>query len=198
MTLRLGVLRNFHHDTTNSMREASNVRRPTKKEVTRVDKRPRVFSEEDKLAALQLGAEIGVSVACRELGISRRSFYKFVHDLPVKWSELQKSRSARLDELADRYAAAENDAIDRAEQILPKADAKEVAALIKAMGSSRGAAAANARQGRGDPDKSVELNVNFPQLEAAAEKILALAPPPPAIEATYEEDEDGTPEHRTS
>jgi hypothetical protein len=171
------------------MRKASDVRGTAEGVVNR--KLPGTYVESDKLAALKLGAQIGISAAARELSINRKSFYRWIEEFPEQWSDLQKVRSARLDDLVDRYSSAEDKAIDRAIQLLDgegdPLDARDTAALIKAMGSSRQAATVGARQVRGDPDQTATLQVNFPALEAAAEALLQRAGETKAIEGTAEE-----------
>lgn len=159
------------------------------------------FTEDQKKQALLLGASIGRNGAVRELGISKSTFHRWTEQFPRVWSdaiakrdtEFQKQIASQFEDLAENYTEAEQAAISAAlEQIQTgDLDAKELAALIKAMGSSRGLASVNARQARGEPDKSIDINVNFPALEAAAEAILDRAPPPPAIESTAVEVESG-------
>ena len=187
------------------MREASDVRRTPEKEVTQPARR--TFNEEYKLKALELGGAIGRRAAIRELGISPSVFQRFTEQYPKQWSEairgrdpelIGKALAAQFEELIEGYTEAEQKAVQRALDLLTdgdedeegavrKLDAKETAALIKAMGSSRGVAAVNARQARGEPDKTVDVNINFPQLEQAAEAILAAAPPPPLPVPNLEE-----------
>lgn len=181
------------------MREASDVRRAPAKVTRR-----RTFTREDKLAALALGGAIGRRAACKELGLSHSVFQRFTEEFPKEWSEaiqgrdpeqIGKSLAAQFEELIEGYTEAEQEAITQALSLLKDKnadlDAKELAALIKAMGSSRGVAAVNARQARGEPDKNIDVNINFPQLEQAAEAILAKAPTAPALPAPNLEESGG-------
>lgn len=171
------------------MLEASDVRGSPKKLSRRPRRTYRNFSDDDRRAALDLAAEIGVRPACRELDIAATEFYRWVKAMPEYWSDLQRARAPRLDDLVDRYAAAEDKAIDQAELLIASADAKETAALIKAMGAARGLAHVGARQTRGEADTTHDLNINFPQIEAAAEAVLQRAKPTKAIEGTAEDDD---------
>lgn len=159
------------------------------------------YSEDFKLKALKLGAARGRRTAIRELGISSASFQTWTERYPKEWSEALAERDAEIgkelaiqfEELIEGYTEAEQKAIGK---VLAKLDdddldAKELAALVKALGSSRGVAAVNARQARGEPDKTVDVNVNFPQLEQAAEAILAKAPPRPALQVENLEESGG-------
>lgn len=170
------------------MRAASDIRGETPRKL----KQRRSFTKEEKLAGLALAGARGRRAACRELGLSHSVFQRWTEQFPKEWSEalqgrdgleIGKSLASQFEELIEGYTEAEQVAVKRALEALedPDIDAKEIAALIKAMGSSRGVAAVNARQARGEPDKSVDVNINFPQLEQAAEAILAKAPPTPAL-----------------
>lgn len=181
------------------MREASDVRRSTEKTVTPTGKR---YSEDFKLKALALMGARGRNAAARELGVSKATLQTWTEKYPVEWSEairgrdggdIQKELAAQFEELIEGYTEAEQKALGRALETLddPDLDARDIAALIKAMGSSRGVAAVNARQARGEPDKSVDVNINFPQLEQAAEAILAQAPQRPALPVENLEESSG-------
>jgi hypothetical protein len=182
------------------MREASDVRRETEEEV-KLATPPRVFTSDDEIRGLELAAKIGRNAATRQLNVSKSLFQKWTERHPKEWSDFRAGRSsefgkefaAQLEDLAENYTEAEEEAIRQAlEQIKTgDLDAKELAALIKAMGSSRGVAATNARQARGEPDKTLDININFPQLEQAAEAVLARATAPPAIDVSSEELPDG-------
>lgn len=145
------------------------------------------YSEEQRLAALELAAAVGPKPAAQHLGIARASIYRWINMYPREWSDLRagdpeaqkRGIATRLEDLADRYAAAEHDMLDRVEDtLIGNADAKEAAALLKAMGSSRQTATVGARAARGDDHDIHEHNINFPQLEAAMELLLNGAPAP--------------------
>jgi hypothetical protein len=157
------------------------------------DRRSNQYAEADKLAALELAATVGVLPASKHLNVSRQSIYRWMAEYPKLWSDLRandpnagrRGLAMRLEDLADRYRAAEHDLLDRVEdELIAKADPKEAAALMKAMGSSRQAAVAGVRSISGEPETH-EHNINFPALEAAMERLLegAQPPEPPAIEA---------------
>lgn len=148
------------------------------------------YTDDDARAALELGARIGIRRAVAELGIAKSTFHAFTKRLPEVWSDLRsqhrqayrESTAGALEDLAEGYMEAEAAAVERAATLLPQADAKEAAALIKAMGSSRGVAIGNARSLRGEADATSELNINFPALEQAMARILeAPAPPLPVL-----------------
>lgn len=138
------------------------------------------YSEDEVRAALELSATIGIKPASRELKIGRATIYRWIDRHAELWSDLNSGKekhrfgfAAQLEHLAERYAGAEHDALERIEEKLDEGDldAKELAALVKAMGSSRGVAAAGARAARGDHDV-VEHQINFPQLERAMQALL--------------------------
>lgn len=143
------------------------------------------YDESERVAALELAATVGVKPASEHLGISRKTLYRWIDKYPKLWSDLRagdpaahkRQIAARLEDLADRYAASEHDLLDRVDagQIKPK-DAKEAAALLKAFGSSRQAAVAGARQITGEPER-VEHTINFADIEQAMERLLGSAPP---------------------
>lgn len=118
--------------------------------------------------------------------------------MPEFWSDLRagdrtvhKTRVAQnLEDLADQYSSLEFEALERAEKLLPHTDAKELAALMKAMGASRGVATVGARGYRGEDHDVTELTINFPALEAAAEAILNRAPQPRLVENTADSTAD--------
>lgn len=141
--------------------------------------------EDQRHAALELAATVGPAAAARHLGISRQSIYRWAELYPQLWSDLRagdpkahrRGVAARLEDLTDRYAAAEHDLLLRVEEVLiEQAGPKEAAALIKALGSSRMAATAGMRVLTGEADQVVEHNINFPALEAAMERLLEGAP----------------------
>lgn len=150
------------------------------------------YSEEEKHAALALAANVGPTAAANHLGINRRSIYSWMQTFPQLWSDLtagasdnhrfSKRVAHNLVDLAERYTAAEHDILETIEegQIKPT-DAKEAAALLKAMGSSRQAAVAGARTMSAEPE-TVEHNINFPQIEAMMERLLGTASPQPALQ----------------
>lgn len=147
------------------------------------------YPEEFQRAALELAAVVGIRAAGRQLHISKTSITRWVEDHAEYWSELRSGNveaqkvgfAQRLEDLAENYTATEQDAIERAQELLADGDldAKELAALIKALGSSRGVATAGARAIRGEDRTAQEVNVNFPQLERAMEALLNGAAPPP-------------------
>lgn len=146
------------------------------------------YDESERHAALELAASVGVKPAAEHLGIARATLYRWIDRYPQLWSDLragdpqaQRRRVAhRLEDLADRYLAAEQDLLAKVEagDIAAK-DAKEAAALIKAMGSSRQAAVAGSRTISGESEV-VQHNINFPALEEAMERLLSAGDPPPS------------------
>lgn len=147
---------------------------------------PKRYTDEEKKAALELGAALGRNAAVRELGISKSTFQQWTEAFPQLWSDLragdreaQKRGYARtLEDLAQQYAAMEFSALERAEGLIKGASVKDTAALIKAMGASRGVATVGARAVLGEDREIVEHNINFPALEQAMERLLERAPAP--------------------
>jgi hypothetical protein len=163
---------------------------------------PRRYAEEEKKAALELGAAVGRNAAVRQLGISKSTFQQWTELYPELWSDLRRGDreaqklgiAGRLEDLAEQYTSLEFEALERAEKLIKTADAKELAALIKAMGGSRGVASVGARALRGEDAERVEHNINFPQIEQALERVLAQAPQPALVvenEAEREDDAGG-------
>jgi transposase-like protein len=158
----------------------------------------REYSDEERQAALELAATAGVKPAAEHLGLSRSTIYRWIDKYPQLWSDLKAGdRSAgrrriadRLEDLADRYAASEHDLLAKIEagEIAAK-DAKEAAALLKAMGSNRGVAVAGVRSITGEADV-VEHNINFPALEAAMERLLDGAAPAKPLPVPNEAEAD--------
>ena len=156
------------------------------------------YDEAQKKAALELGAAVGRNAAVRQLGIAKSTFQRWTEQYPEFWSDLragdreaQKHGFAqRLEDLADQYTAMEFAALERAEKLIRTADAKELAALVKAMGGSRGVATVGARGFRGEDHEVVDHNINFPQLERAVEAVLDRAGPPPALPVRNEAEAD--------
>lgn len=149
------------------------------------------YTDAEKRAALELAAAIGTKPAARRLGITPHSIRNWREQFPEMWSDLRsdapkrKTRAAEnLEDLEEGYSALEFEAMDRAEKLIKTADAKELAALIKAMGSSRGLASVGARSYRGDDVQRIEHTIDFPALEAAAQAILRRAEDRPALEVT--------------
>jgi transposase-like protein len=146
-------------------------------------------------AALELSASVGISEAARSLGLHRSAIYRWIQKYPQLWSDLRandpnagrRGMAQRLEDLADRYRSNEHDLLDKIEagELAPK-DAKEAAALLKAMGSSRQTATVGARQITGEPEHH-ELTINFAGIEQAMERLLGQAPEPAAIEGTAED-----------
>lgn len=144
------------------------------------------YLPEEKEQALRLAARIGTSAAARELGTYPKTIRRFREQMPEFWSDLvangevapaRRQRQAEsLEDLADAYVEREFAALERAEKLIPTADAKGLAALMRGMGGARGLATAGARAHRGEDAQVVEHNVNFEALERAAEAILASAP----------------------
>lgn len=150
------------------------------------------YTDDEKRAALELAVRLGISGAARELHIQRKTIMRFRDQLPEYWSELlqspdaapqRKQRSAEsLEDLAEAYVEREFEAIERAQELIPDAEPKELAALIKAMGSSRGLATVGARAHRGEDTQVIEHNINFAALEAAAAAILDRASAPQLLQ----------------
>lgn len=150
----------------------------------------KTYTEEERHAALELAAAVGIAPAARQLDVTRKTLHRWIDRYPKFWSDLRagdpaahrKGFAYRLEDLADRYVATEHDILDDIEDGKIKAkDAKEAAALLKAMGSSRQAAVAGVRSISGDPDQVVEHTINFPALEQAMEQLLGTAAIPPAL-----------------
>ena len=141
------------------------------------------YTDDEKKAALELGAAVGRNAAVRKLGISKASFQAWTEQFPEYWSDLRSGdREAQkhgfaqsLEDLAAQYTALEFQALERAEKLIKTADPKELAAMMKAMGASRGVATVGARGYRGEDTQHVEHDINFPALEAAAAAILERA-----------------------
>jgi hypothetical protein len=154
--------------------------------------------EEEKKAALEFTISYGVSAAAKEFGVARKTIWNWQQEFPEYWSslragdrEVQKQHFAqRLEDLSEHYSALELEALARAETLIKKADPKELAALIRAMGASRGVSAAGARSFRGDDAQRLEIDVNFPMLEAAANAILERAKPAPLLVENVEDADD--------
>jgi transposase-like protein len=175
-------------------------------------RKPRTFSEEDKQAALRLAATIGLRAASRELDISKSVLHNWKKAYPQLWSDLragnvdkyQQNFANRLEELADEYADVEALAAREAFKRIKKGqtvldndgelvenvplDAKELAALIKALSSGRANAVLNTRAVRGEPTERIEHTLNIPALETAMEQLLAQAPP---VKVLNEAEQDG-------
>jgi transposase-like protein len=49
---------------------------------------PRRYAEEEKKAALELGAAVGRNAAVRQLGISKSTFQQWTELYPELWSDL--------------------------------------------------------------------------------------------------------------
>ena len=146
-------------------------------------KQRRQFTEEQKKAALELSVTVGLAEAGRQFDVDRTTMWRWTKQFPEFYSDVTAGKreaqklgiATQLEALAESYAEVEFQAIERAEKLIKTADAKEAAALIKAMGSSRGVAAVNARQTRGEDVERIEHNINFPALEAAAALMLERA-----------------------
>lgn len=153
-----------------------------------------IYTEDEKKAALELAARIGTRAAAKELGTYPVTIRRFRDQLPEFWSDLMAGGDTRpytrrrtadnLEDLAEQYIEREFEAIDRAEKLIKTADAKELAALMKAMGSSRGVATAGARGYRGEDSQVIEHNINFDVLERAAAAIMDRVGPPALPEPT--------------
>lgn len=145
------------------------------------------YLDAEKEAALRLTAKIGITAAARELGLDRTTISRFRHQMPAFWSTLvsdsdvapnRRRRIAEdLEDLSDAYTEREFEALTRAEKLIKTADAKELAAMMRAMGSSRHTASHGARAYRGEDVQVVEHNINFAALEQAAQAILERATP---------------------
>jgi hypothetical protein len=150
---------------------------------------PKRYDEAEHKAALELGAAVGRNAAVRQLGISKATFQSWTEKYPEYWSSLRAGDreaqklgfAGRLEDLAEQYTSLEFDALERAEKLIKTADPKELAALIKAMGSSRGVATVGARGLRGEDAQHIEVTHDFPLLEQAAAAILERANPQPAL-----------------
>lgn len=150
--------------------------------------------EPDRLAALELAAAVGPKAASEHLGISRASVYRWMNLYPQQWSDMRagdpeankRGIARRLEDLADRYGEAEHQLLDRVEEtLIGNADAKEAAALIKAMGGSRQTATVGARATMGETEVH-EHNINFPAIERAMELILKQGAEQPALQVENE------------
>lgn len=149
------------------------------------------YSDDEKRSTLRLASQLGVAAAGRELGLDGKTIRRFRDQMPQYWSELQagadvaparRTRSAEsLEDLADAYTEREFEALSRAEKLIKTADPKELAALMRAMGASRGLATAGARGYRGEDSQVIEHNINFEALERAAMAILDRAPSQPIL-----------------
>lgn len=164
-----------------------------------------LYTDDEKRAALRLGARIGLRAAARELGTYPASIRRFREQMPEFWSELvaagevgpeRRRRTAEsLEDLADAYVDREFSALEVADRLLEddELDAKGLAALMRAMGASRGLATAGARGYRGEDVQTVEHNINFAALEMAAQAILERAQspalPPIQVENVAQPDE---------
>lgn len=147
------------------------------------------YDDTERHAALELAAATTISNAAQHFGMSRKTLYRWIEKYPQLWSDLRAGDTSkgrrkiaeRLEVLADRYTAAEHDLLDSIEDGKIEAkDAKEAAALLKAFGSSRHTAVAGVRQITGESD-TAEVNINFPALEQAMERLLGAAPPPALV-----------------
>lgn len=147
----------------------------------------KTYTDGEKRAALELAASIGLKPAAAQLGISNASIFRWRNEMTPYWHSLvtgdenarQHKIADNLEDLAAAYTEAEREAITQAYEKLEAGDldAKELAALIKAMGSSRGVAAAGARNIRGSDQPNFTLNINFADLETAMERLLDSARP---------------------
>jgi len=144
-----------------------------------------VYSEDERKAALELAAATTIKGAAEHLGIARNQIYRWIEKYPQFWSDLRagdtkdgrRKFAERLEVLADRYTGVEHDLLDKIEDgTIQAKDAKEAAALLKAMGSSRQTATVGAKTLSGESDL-VEHTINFPALEQAMERLLATAAP---------------------
>ena len=154
------------------------------------------YSDEEIRAGLELAATTNILSASKELHVGRATIYRWINRFPELWSDLNAGREKpqygfgdQLERLAERYTEAEHEALDKVDKLLEESeqlDAKELAALIKAMGSSRAVAAAGARAEKGQHDV-IEHQINFPQLEQAMAALLEQTAQPPAIPATATE-----------
>lgn len=152
------------------------------------------YTDDEQRAALELGAAVGRRAAVRQLGIAAGTFQAWTEKWPELWSDLragdrkvQKTRVAQnLEDLADQYSSLEFEALERAEKLIPTADAREISMLIKSMGASRGVAAAGSRAERGEDHEVIEHQINFPALEQAAEAILSRGVTQPALQVPNE------------
>lgn len=151
-------------------------------------------TDEQIQTTLEFAAIHGIRAAARRVGVSHVTVLRWIERKPELWSELragdreaQKHGFAqRLEDLAEGYAAVEVDALERAEKLLKSSDAKETAALIKAMGGSRATASASARAARGEDADKLEIDINFGALEKAMERVLERPAPQPVLQVANE------------
>lgn len=138
---------------------------------------------EEEIRAVELAAVHGVKATAEHLGIGlktlegwcyRKHRKQYSEFREGKISEWRAGFAAKMEDLAEQYGDAERVAAELALKQLQSGDldAKELAALIKSMGSSRTAAAATGSKARGEPDHKDILEINFPQLEQAMEAML--------------------------
>lgn len=141
----------------------------------------RIYSEDERKAILSLAARIGTYAAAKETQVSFTTLRQWKAKYPEYWSDLIQGQDLerktsnfadRVDEIAEAYAEVEAEAIDRATKLLPRADGKETAALMKALSQGRTTAVSTSGRLRGEPDERHELSINFGQIEAAMERLL--------------------------
>lgn len=153
---------------------------------------------EDKLRAVELAAVHGITSTAEKLGLELKTLEswcyrshrkQYAEFREGKMSEWRSSFAAGMEDLAEKYGEAETLAVEQALKLLRSGDvdAKEIAALVKSMGSSRATAASTAHRARGDADSKSELEINFPALEQAMEALLGRKGPTPVIDVTSHE-----------
>jgi transposase len=154
------------------------------------------YTEEEMLAVLELAATTSIKNAARVTSVTRNTIYRWIDRYPERWSALvvEPSRGKRkvaqkLDVLVERYTELEHDMLEDLEKRDTPEDPKELAAVLKAVGSNRQAAVAGSRSISGDPEVH-EHNINFPQIEAMMARMLEQAAPP-ALQVENEAEDAG-------
>lgn len=137
-------------------------------------------TREEEIRAVELAAVHGAKATADKLGIKpktlenwcyRKYRKQYAEFREGKMSEWRSAFAANMEDLAEQYGEAEKLAVEEALKLLRSGDvdAKEIAALVKSMGSSRATAASTAHRARGEHDHKDVLEINFPQLEQALE-----------------------------
>jgi transposase len=149
------------------------------------------YTEEEMLAVLELAATTSIKNAARVTSVTRNTIYRWIDRYPERWSALvvEPSRGKRkVAVLVERYTELEHDMLEDLEKRDTPEDPKELAAVLKAVGSNRQAAVAGSRSISGDPEVH-EHNVNFPAIEALMADMLASVKPPAALPVPNEADD---------
>jgi transposase len=153
------------------------------------------YTEEEMFAVLELAATTSIKNAARVTDVARNTIYRWIDRYPDKWSDLvvdptkgKRKVAQKLDVLVERYTAVEHEMLNDLEKRETPQDPKELAAVLKAVGSNRQAAVAGSRSISGDPEVH-EHNVNFPAIEALMADMLASVKPPAALPVPNEADD---------